>query len=927
MENNKLKNQINQIQNILESFGNAKTPENQNSSRFALNTKFFYSIENVKQEKQIKTVQIESFLLEKSRISKQQINERNFHIFYQFLAGKSNEELEKFHLKSKNSNDYNYLVHNTEINEENDKKLFLDLINTFELFEFDLNDQENIFKIIACILHIGNIDFIEENNQIRCKDQNLLENLSNLLEITKEELESIFTQNNNEKANQLRDKIAQEIYLNLFKYIITKINNKLNENQQQEENQLKIEILDLFGYENHKKNSLEQLLYNYTNEKIQNQINENYFQKEQVEYISENILWNVIKNTNHDIHQNIINLIEDQPFGIFPLLQNECNTNSNVKNIGSVDNFLKNLQSNEEDKNKLQININESSFSILHSLQLINYQMDEFIEKNKISFPLEIINLFKTSKFNFLIDLFTITDENEQKKEENQYLTSYYYNKLSKILQNIDKSEQHIIFCLNINDDDDYLLKQLYFINIIHLIQIRSNGFVYRKSFHEFLNNFNPLFTFFKIDNWNSLDEKNACHILLENIQKYIHENNNELSSSLLFHRISIGNSKVFLKVKEFQFLFNLLQNHDNLPTNSSLHVPNSVNKRLSGKGKPPPPPARNRKSISSQTPLGHENAPLPPPIIHSPMVDHNNANMEQIKIAASQVPPPPPPATVGPPPRPPPPATVGPPPRIPNTTTTPAPKATLPSQIKETNQQNIPLSAAISSRGRGRGRGLGLGNKSGALRNTDPNHSTTTPTPKFYTPQVSSHKPHPPMHPILPKGGLSKSPREVVHTNSDQPKELKPERPVKSISSDCLIPRAPKLSSERDDGLLAVVSTKLPKDLEFTGDSTEIHRQQVMQEFIVTEKGYLDDMYTLVEVFLNPIRQKEILSKTEITNIFCNIESLISVNVQFFRNILVYIDQFSEKKDFPLGKIFNQSVCFVFFFCFCLFCLFFFGI
>merc|ERR1712214_113 len=75
-----LEDQIVATNPILESYGNAKTSRNDNSSRFGKFIQIFFTAAG-----KLCGCEIESYLLEKSRITQQQEVERSYHIFYQML--------------------------------------------------------------------------------------------------------------------------------------------------------------------------------------------------------------------------------------------------------------------------------------------------------------------------------------------------------------------------------------------------------------------------------------------------------------------------------------------------------------------------------------------------------------------------------------------------------------------------------------------------------------------------------------------------------------------------------------------------------------------------------------------------------------------------------------------------------------------------
>jgi len=67
---------------IMESFGNAQTSKNSNSSRFGKYTELKYSRDGY-----IEGAEIKTYLLEIVRVPRQPDGERNFHIFYELFAG------------------------------------------------------------------------------------------------------------------------------------------------------------------------------------------------------------------------------------------------------------------------------------------------------------------------------------------------------------------------------------------------------------------------------------------------------------------------------------------------------------------------------------------------------------------------------------------------------------------------------------------------------------------------------------------------------------------------------------------------------------------------------------------------------------------------------------------------------------------------
>lgn len=99
------------------------------------------------------------YLLEKSRIVFQAKNERNYHIFYELLAGLSAQLRQAFSLQEAETYYYLNQGGNCEISGKSDADNFRRLLAAMEVLGFSGEDQDSIFRILASILHLGNVYF------------------------------------------------------------------------------------------------------------------------------------------------------------------------------------------------------------------------------------------------------------------------------------------------------------------------------------------------------------------------------------------------------------------------------------------------------------------------------------------------------------------------------------------------------------------------------------------------------------------------------------------------------------------------------------------------------------------------------------------------------------------------------------------------
>ena len=302
-----LEQQILKANPVMEAFGNAKTLRNNNSSRFGKWTEVVFNRAGA-----IVGGSIINYLLEKSRLPYQAEGERNYHAFYQLLEGANARPELKAALKLKDAEDYHYLNQSgvTTVENINDEQEFEELDNAMDVLGMSAAEKATIFRLVACILNLGNIEFVVDaaatsEDGSKCKDSEYLTNAAEQMMVDKDSLAKCLTYKNigtksiifvpysTDQAGEARDAMCKTIYGKLFDWLIKKINVSLSagigSGTSGETNV--IGVLDIFGFESFETNSFEQLCINFCNEKLQFHFNEHIFRLEQEECVHGGVLW------------------------------------------------------------------------------------------------------------------------------------------------------------------------------------------------------------------------------------------------------------------------------------------------------------------------------------------------------------------------------------------------------------------------------------------------------------------------------------------------------------------------------------------------------------------------------------------------------------------------------------------------------------
>ncbi|XP_031708376.1 myosin-10 isoform X2 [Anarrhichthys ocellatus] len=418
-----LERQLLQANPILEAFGNAKTVKNDNSSRFGKFIRINFDVAGY-----IVGANIETYLLEKSRATRQAKDERTFHIFYQLLCGTSNET--KADLLLGTADEYRFLSGGSiPVPGQSDSDNFTQTMDSMVIMGFNPEESLSMLKVMSSVLQLGNISFMKEKNhdQASMPDNTAAQKLChllgiNVLEFTRAILtprikvgrEYVQKAQTKEQADFAVEALAKATYERLFRWLVQRINRALDRRQRQGASF--IGILDIAGFEIFQLNSFEQLCINYTNEKLQQLFNHTMFILEQEEYQREGIEWNFI-DFGLDL-QPCIDLIEKpaHPPGVLALLDEECwfpraTDRSFVEKVsaeqGTHPKFFKPKQPR-----------GESDFSIIHYAGKVNYKAHDWLVKNMDPLNDNVASLLHQSSDHFVSELW---------KEDIQTLPRVYF--------------------------------------------------------------------------------------------------------------------------------------------------------------------------------------------------------------------------------------------------------------------------------------------------------------------------------------------------------------------------------------------------------------------------------------------------------------------------------------------------------------------
>jgi len=511
-----LEDQIVATNPILESYGNAKTARNDNSSRFGKFIRIHFTASG-----KLAGCDIVSYLLEKSRITEQQEVERSYHIFYQLLQpfgdGICEGGLRNACHISDDIYDYIYVSQGkTKVDSIDDDEELLYTEDAFTVLGFAPQEKMDCYVLTAGVMTCGGIVYETKGRDDQAELQAIgpdtfpgkaaasfgVDPIALFKAFCKPRIkvgtEWVTKGQTCEQASMSTGGIARAIFDRVFKWLIIKCNDTLIDASLKKANFCA--VLDIAGFEIFEYNGFEQISINFVNEKLQQFFNHHMFVVEQEEYVKEGIDW-VMVDFGMDLAAAII--MFEKPMGIWAILEEESlfpkatdkSFEEKLKaSLGKLPVFLK--PQSKTDKN--------AHFAISHYAGIVSYNVTGWLEKNKDPVNDTVVEVMKsTSKCELLVLLWqdhpgqpTVTPKDEGKKKKKgggKTVSSVYLVSLVELMTTLYSCEPHFVRCLVPNNhkkpgevEPPLIMHQLTCNGVLEGIRICMRGFPNRMMYPDF---------------------------------------------------------------------------------------------------------------------------------------------------------------------------------------------------------------------------------------------------------------------------------------------------------------------------------------------------------------------------------------------------------------------------------------------------------
>lgn len=487
-QSSEVEQQLLQANPIVEAFGNAKTVRNNNSSRFGKWVEVSFT-----PKLHIGGAQIINYLLEQSRIVEPGKGERNYHIFYQLCIGATNDQREAWKIGDVDSFRVCVGGECTVVDSIDDESEYKDLIQAMHVLKFSTQEQNDLLRTTAAVMHVGNIEF-DGADKAKVTNMDVLNTAAVLLGVPADKLstalvsqskamgkERVLTFLGKVQSEGNRDALCKAIYSNQFDWLIKRLNTTM---YKKIDNSKQAGVLDIFGFEIFDVNRFEQFCINFANEKMQQHFNEHIFSMEQAEYKNDHI---DVAHVEFVDNQLCLDMIEKKG-GIMMLCDDE------LKVPKGDDNTLLDRLNSTFAKNKYYVasKKREPKFAINHYAGAVDYNIGKFMEKNLNKLNPDLAEVLTMSTYSHVKMLAPDASSATVSKK--------FRDQLSQLMAALHPTDPHFIRCIKSNAvkvadnfDGPFVLRQLRYLGLKEVVNIRQLGYPVRRPHKEFCDRYRIL--------------------------------------------------------------------------------------------------------------------------------------------------------------------------------------------------------------------------------------------------------------------------------------------------------------------------------------------------------------------------------------------------------------------------------------------------
>lgn len=315
---------------------------------------------------------------------------------------------------------------------------------------------------------------------------------------------------NSVQAMDSRDALSKSLYAKLFKWLVDCCNAKLVDD---EASCAFVGILDIFGFEQFKVNSFEQLCINYANERLQQQFNWDVFKSEQAEYESEGIEWQYIQFVDN---QECLDLIDRKDtMGLLHLVDEESAIQK-----GSDEKFVQKARNAHATHKDFEAPKRDMlSFTVRHFAGAVTYLAAGFREKNKDTLHQDLSAVMRESQAGLVQLLFPrevpgaspVKKTRGGKSADKMTVGSQFMLQLASLMRTINSTGVHYVRCIKPNTlnqpaifDMVHSAHQLRCAGVLEAVRISRMAYPNRMVHKAFIQRYLPLVT----KDWIALHEQ-----------------------------------------------------------------------------------------------------------------------------------------------------------------------------------------------------------------------------------------------------------------------------------------------------------------------------------------------------------------------------------------------------------------------------------